>query len=147
MPGPAGLEPIRRKAAAPLIEEQRTQNGRTLHSAPRVKLNATARPVGMARRNPAGRHRAAGTRPALYQLVYTNLMIGLDHVAPGISTDSARGPKTTGNNWDDSDKTTREGAAPLTSGTARLPRSTIGIFAGQGYRTSSPVTARPMISL
>jgi len=44
MPGPAGLEPIRRKAAAPLIEEQRTQNGRTLHSAPRVKLNATARP-------------------------------------------------------------------------------------------------------
>src|ERR1035441_2100342 len=60
--------------------------------------------VGMARRNPAGRHRAAGTRPALYQLVYTNLMIGLDHVAPGISTDSARGPETTGNNWDDSDK-------------------------------------------
>lgn len=44
MPGPAGLEPIRRKAAAPLIAEQRTQNGRTLHSAPRVKLNATARP-------------------------------------------------------------------------------------------------------
>src|ERR1039457_3354288 len=60
--------------------------------------------VGMARRNPAGRHRAAGTRPALYQLVYTNLMIGLDHVASGISTDSARGPETTGNNWDDSDK-------------------------------------------
>ena len=52
MPGRAGLEPIRRKAAAPLIEEQRTQDGRTLHSAPRVKLNATARPVGMARRNP-----------------------------------------------------------------------------------------------
>jgi hypothetical protein len=37
MPGPAGLEPIRRKAPAPLIEEQRTQDGRTLHSAPRVK--------------------------------------------------------------------------------------------------------------
>lgn len=48
MPGPAGLEPIRRKAAAPLIEEQRTQNGRTLHSAPRVKLNATAWLGGMA---------------------------------------------------------------------------------------------------
>jgi hypothetical protein len=98
MPGPAGLVPIRRKAAAPLIEEQRTQDGRAaLHSAPRVKLNATA-------------------QPALYQLVYTNFMIGLDHVTPGISTDSAaQGPETTGNNWDDS-----------------LPRSTIVIFAVQG---------------
>jgi hypothetical protein len=86
MPGPAGLEPICRKAAALLIEEQRTQDGRTLHSAPRVKLN-----------------------------------------------------------WDDSDKHHMRRGAPFTSGTARLPRSTIGIFAGHGYRTSSPVTARPMI--
>jgi hypothetical protein len=61
---------------------------------------------------PAGRHRVAGTRPALYQLVYTNLVFGLDHVGPGISTDSARGPETTGNNWDDSDKHhTRRGRA------------------------------------
>ena len=121
MPGPAGLEPIRRKAAVPLIEEQRTQNGRTLHSAPRVKLNAAARPVGMARRNPAGRHRAAGTRPALYQLVYTNLMIGLDHtvqVSARIQHGVRKRREITGMIRT---KNIREEAGPLTSGTARLP--------------------------
>jgi hypothetical protein len=51
MPSQAG--PIRRKAASPLVEEQRTQDGYT----PRL--------IGMARRNPAGRNRAAGIRPAV----------------------------------------------------------------------------------
>jgi hypothetical protein len=40
---------------------------------------------------------------------------------------------------------TREEATPLTSGTALLLGSTIGISAGQRYRTSNPVTDRPMI--
>jgi hypothetical protein len=40
---------------------------------------------------------------------------------------------------------TRERAGPLKSRPGRLPGYTIGISAGQTYRTSSPVTARPMI--
>lgn len=40
---------------------------------------------------------------------------------------------------------TREGAASLLGGAARLPWSTIGISAAQRYRTSSPVTAHPII--
>jgi hypothetical protein len=57
--------------------------------------------------------------------------IGLDHRPAGISTDSARAPETTGNNRHDPGNRTREGAASLPSGTARLPGSTIGISAGQ----------------
>jgi hypothetical protein len=72
-------------------------------------------------------------------------MIGLDHSPPGISTDSARGPETTGNTRMIRANATREEATPLTSGTALLLGSTIGISAGQRYRTSNPVTDRPMI--
>jgi hypothetical protein len=73
-------------------------------------------------------------------------LIGLDHRGPGISTDSARGPEATGNEITGRIRTndTREGAAPLPRGTARLSGSTISISAGQSYRTSSPVTVRPI---
>jgi hypothetical protein len=49
--GPAGLEPSRRKAAPLLTDAERTHPPRR-----RVKLNATARPVGTARQTPAGRN-------------------------------------------------------------------------------------------
>ena len=71
--------------------------------------------------------------------------IGLDLYRPGISTDSARGPETTGNNRHHSDNTdTRTGRlTPEWGGPPSVlrPRKT----AGQAYRTGSPVTARPMI--
>src|SRR5579863_613219 len=51
-------------------------------------------------------------------------LIGLDHSPSGISTDSARGPETTGNNQDDPDKRNTRRGAPLCRGTARTPRDT-----------------------
>jgi Family of unknown function (DUF6444) len=62
-----------------------------------------------------------------------------------ISTDSARGLETTGNNRNDSGKrhTRRNRLARPRHGLS--PRYTVGIFPGQRYRTPSPVTARPMI--
>ena len=59
----------------------------------RVKPTAACPPIGMRRLYPVGRHHPAGTIP-----------IGIDHKAPGISTDSARGPEMTGNHRDDPDK-------------------------------------------
>jgi len=55
--------------------------------------------------------------------------------------DSARGPETTGNNPDNVD--TRPGRSTLEQ-TDPAPGFTIGISAGQSYRTSSPVTVRPI---
>jgi hypothetical protein len=104
-----------------------------------------ARPAGTGHRNPAGRHRAAGPRPELYQLVYTNFMIGLDHRGPGISTDSARGPETTGNNRDDSGKPDTRRGYPTPPQGGLPPTQRLGKTAGQPYQTSNPVTARPMI--
>ena len=72
-------------------------------------------------------------------------MIGLDHDAAGISTDSAHGPKTTGNNRHVPDKQDTKPAHPTHEQTDPSCGSTPGISAGQRYRTSSPVTARPMI--
>src|SRR5579863_4740533 len=51
-------------------------------------------------------------------------LIGLDHSPSGISTDSARGPETAGNDQDDSDKRNTRRGAPLCRGTARTPRDT-----------------------
>jgi hypothetical protein len=58
--------------------------------------------------------------------------IGLDHGGPGISTNSARGPETTGNNRDDSDKNRMRGSRPTPPRDGPPSGSTIGIFAGHG---------------
>jgi len=73
------------------------------------------------------------------------MSIGLDHYLAGISTDSARGPETTGNNRHHSDNAdTKTGhATPEWGGSPSVLRSRK--TAGQIYRTGSPVTARPMI--
>jgi hypothetical protein len=57
--------------------------------------------------------------------------IGLDHNPPGISTESARGPETTGNNRHVSDKrgTRPDWSTPQQIGPS--PRYIIGISAGQ----------------
>jgi putative transposase len=59
----------------------------------------------------------------------------------GISTDSARGPETTGNNRYEPDKRNTRRRRPLPSGTGRRPGSMIGISAGQA--TERPAPSRP----
>ena len=70
--------------------------------------------------------------------------IGLDHKPAGISTDSARDPETTGTNQHISGNTDTSTADPLWR---RRPASRVNdrYIRRSGYRTSSPVTARPMI--
>jgi hypothetical protein len=72
-------------------------------------------------------------------------MIGLDHNPSAISTDSARGPERTGNNRHQPDEQRTRQSRPAYQRTGPPPGYTIGISAGQPYRTSSPVTARPTI--
>jgi len=107
----------------------------------RVKPTAAGPPIGMGRRYPRrtpppGRNYTNWSNPVF--------AIGIDHtaqVSARIQHAVRKRQETTGTIRINR---TREGAAPLTSGTALLPRSTIGISAGQSYRTSSPVTARPI---
>src|SRR5271170_3419432 len=69
--------------------------------------------------------------------------IGLDHDPSGISTDSARGPETTGNNRHVSDN-----AYKRLRSHSRVGRTASRVhdryIRRSGYRTSSPVTVRPI---
>ena len=71
-------------------------------------------------------------------------MIGLDHTAPGISTNSARGPETAANNGQ-SGQTPHEKGPPRSPQDDPTPTRPLDKTAGQRYLTSNPVTARPMI--
>jgi hypothetical protein len=92
-----------------------------------------------------GRHRR---RPGSARN-YTNwstptFVIGLDHNPPGISTDSARGWET-GNNRHDSGKPDSRKGRPARRQGGPVRGLAAAITKGQRYRTSNPVTDRPMI--
>jgi hypothetical protein len=77
-------------------------------------------------------------------LVWTYITIGLDQWGAAISTDSARGRETTGNNRHDSVISDTITTPPAPSGTTAT-RVHDRYIRRSPYRTSSPVTARPMI--
>ena len=71
-------------------------------------------------------------------------MIGLDYHAPGISTDSARGPEATGNVWRFPDNRGTSTGLARSGEDLSAFRVHDRYFRRSGYRTSSPVTARPI---
>jgi hypothetical protein len=119
-------------------------------SPPRQATGSRLRPVGSprhlvthARLCPSLQHKFRVIRP-MKAIGLDLFLIGLDHRAPGISTDSARAPEMTGNNRHDPGKPDTRRGRLAAEWNGPSPWVNDRYIRTQRYRTSSPVTVRPI---